>query len=1308
MAKLRAKLNFQTWNVFLSGTVFLIQGISTATNPVLSGPTYPTNMLQNADFQDDFVTLMPENKTLSWCYFPDHFNRRDYNPDGWSCTGNWGWENADAVPGQRRLMLQGTGTEISQQINWGIYHDDRNKYRGADDGGFPYDLTLTTHEPLRMVRDVEFRVYVKGTNVPSNAGSMKLELASASASTYLPSGTFDWQWVSVTLPATSWQATETPSGGEWTLPQYATVKLNYDNAQGKIELGKAQLREPGPPSPNLLSNGGFEALDGSGYPVGWGQQEKYHYFPPYIFYIFNSWHSPISINRGPVTADSMTAHSGARSLKMIVPSGDEKFVASDPIVLNQITTNLIEVHAWVRTDRLAMLQIDAVDQDGTRLDGYSFVQKKLRAVGADNWRLIRQVFLPRTPATSIQLLLCARGVNGCTLDDTGSQPQNNVTGTIWWDDVRVYESESTEAELLARGVPLGTNTNMEPGPQLKNLDLGELMFGDNTLSATVFNPGSAQSFFLQWDFTSPSSNSSQFTSATNVVPQGTSVVYTITYNLSEPCSNAYTEYHGQLSLIKGTGSTVASNELWFSTWSTPIDIQLGALYLRPEQTNQYVRVNLGLASSAIESLDKLKLEVIRRATGTVTNSVEISATPSAIEAQRDKIPEDVYEDCNNLLLVDVDVSCLPTQPFNDPQRNWIIRVTALDTNSSAVASADSDPFCRLAHDPTQPAVTNVTITTNNLLYVNGQPFMPWGVIYQHAPVYDGPADPGAGNYRDLHNLPAWNIYGFGWSQSSDTREINDFNVRRHYPPKTYNVTDTNTLIDLWNDHNLISASAFASYVYSEKWSTNDLFTYSGGKEKVDTFLNWASNAPMVVSVGPSIEEVFALFVDASESELNGLQDVVEYMRGPTGKPVMVGHGGYWTRIELEKVPFFDLFDPETEPWYPANFHTDLMPFIEGQPKAIWVRPQMYENVPYERWRFHTYVELMRGARGWQMAHGPGDQSLFRGLHAEMECIKPVAYSLDPGPEVTIEPWIEHWSRAYDGKTYIIAATTRSLALGQWQWADSSHNSPTGRSRVTYGPYEVRSEDVYYGLGIDPIIGPSMHSLQHFPDCRSWPEGSKLVQWVYLDSESTPTNMAILVKADGHWVYGASWGGFDSDFARTDAIQEWFLRALYRHASGFLGWSGWPLEACVPYTLTNTLDMGAMPATGQWYKIEIPLADIGVTNKLVDGVGFIHDEGGRIWWSHTSIIGADSNEVVICGDSIELPPDQLAQTTISVAGLQTGTTIRVLFEDRELTAQDGYFIDDFRGKNLYQRFGGDFGLGYGDAPVALHIYEVDGP
>lgn len=104
-------------------------------------------------------------------------------------------------------------------------------------------------------------------------------------------------------------------------------------------------------------------------------------------------------------------------------------------------------------------------------------------------------------------------------------------------------------------------------------------------------------------------------------------------------------------------------------------------------------------------------------------------------------------------------------------------------------------------------------------------------------------------------------------------------------------------------------------------------------------------------------------------------------------------------------------------------------------------------------------------------------------------------------------------------------------------------------------------------------------------------------------------------------------------------------------------------------------------------------------------GWVHPAAGRVSWGRTSLVDSAGAEVEIWGDRIELPPDRLARAKISVAGLKAGTRVRVLFEDRELTTADGYFVDDFRGQDLYQRFGGGPRLGYGDAPVALHIYEV---
>src|SRR5262245_28095134 len=104
---------------------------------------------------------------------------------------------------------------------------------------------------------------------------------------------------------------------------------------------------------------------------------------------------------------------------------------------------------------------------------------------------------------------------------------------------------------------------------------------------------------------------------------------------------------------------------------------------------------------------------------------------------------------------------------------------------------------------------------------------------------------------------------------------------------------------------------------------------------------------------------------------------------------------------------------------------------------------------------------------------------------------------------------------------------------------------------------------------------------------------------------------------------------------------------------------------------------------------------------------MHD-GGRVWWANTVLVMPDGKETGVFGDNEDRPdPALLEKTKVTVAGLKKGTKVRVLFEDREIVADDGFFVDDFRGVDLYQRYGGER-TGYGNAPVALHIYEVIGP
>jgi hypothetical protein len=234
----------------------------------------------------------------------------------------------------------------------------------------------------------------------------------------------------------------------------------------------------------------------------------------------------------------------------------------------------------------------------------------------------------------------------------------------------------------------------------------------------------------------------------------------------------------------------------------------------------------------------------------------------------------------------------------------------------------------------------------------------------------------------------------------------------------------------------------------------------------------------------------------------------------------------------------------------------------------------------------------------------------------------------------------------------------------------------------------------------------LHGIQYIPGARRHPKGSRIVQWVWLDPRTPPRDLALIAKADGRFTHAAAWGAFDLDRFRSGSGLEWFLHSFYRHADGFLGWGRDLLNAALPYVPQNGRNMGALPRPGEWTRLDVDLSDLGIGNELVDGIGFVHD-GGRVLWGRTTIENGPDSQT-LWGDSVGPLPANLATARIEVGGLTAGTRIKVLFEDREIVAGAGYFVDDFRGPDLYQRFGGGPGVGYGNESVALHIYEIAEP
>src|SRR5262249_21657758 len=152
-------------------------------------------------------------------------------------------------------------------------------------------------------------------------------------------------------------------------------------------------------------------------------------------------------------------------------------------------------------------------------------------------------------------------------------------------------------------------------------------------------------------------------------------------------------------------------------------------------------------------------------------------------------------------------------------------------------------------------------------------------------------------------------------------------------------------------------------------------------------------------------------------------------------------------------------------------------------------------------------------------------------------------------------------------------------------------------------HELRDETNAYGIGSPPEKGPSIHGIQYLPDARTWPKGSKLVQWVKPDAKAPPKNLVVLLKGEGRWTHAAAWGKADlAAHRKNPEYAYWFLNSFYRHAKGFLSWGKDLVPAAMEYVPETAADMGALPKGGEWVKLELPLEKVGVTDKLLDGIG----------------------------------------------------------------------------------------------------------
>jgi hypothetical protein len=1256
------------------------------------------NLVRNPGFEEDFVNLRGEGHVLSfkgdWWY-----NQKDNIPDFWQLQGNWTWHKDAPHAGQHALKLA-AGASAQQTLVGAVTQEGGGAWGGAVLKPIPIDAA----DKRRFAQPWRVSVWCR------DGGTVTLSTGKTTVTAQGKPGN-QWQQVTLELPA------------EQIADPAASIVLTL---QGPGDFDDVVLQEKFAPSPNLVANAGFEQVDKDGAVIGWSGQKKFRAIGP-TYYVWTDWNHAFRENRGRVGSDPLIAHSGKQSLRFDVLPGDEKFVESDLIVLNQDKPRLIEVGAYVRADKINLIDVRCVDQEGVYMPGYRPRQAENQSGGSDlfgngtfGWRYVRKCFAtPHGQAVKgVRVRLCARGMNGHTLDDAGTRSYAMATGTVWWDDVRVTERTSDAAALQARGVKIPPSEEVAPGANADgDLDLGQRFFGINALTYSFTNNTPSRVFYLRLTTTLPGGKPVTTISPSVIVRQGDRCSLTAPYVLDRLAGELEKQGRFRVELLR-QGIPVAEANYAFNTWPVIVDIDVSRHYNLPTENPVTASLNLGVADGTLAKVKKLELQLYRPSDKKVLGTQVYADLNKAFADSLAGLPkkkEESYEnnlptpawwvDRTNLIITKLDLSPLKVWPHDQPTRDTVLVVRGLDADGKELFREQSDPFCRMEQRPKQPAIDKVDIRDDGILLINGEPRYLTGATHQHL--------------RLTHTYPIIDQLGLmGHRLMGDKFD---------------------GIAKVWQDHNLyglaikpiggLNTTAVVTDMTPEQRTALEKFVQAGGMKSVVSINTGGWEAV----INPDDAKAVASHVALNDS-----------VRTLTKRPIAISTSGAYNAWWLDKVPFYDINHAETEMWGPMDFNVIFTPSMKRLRKTptAWVYlPQLYDNTPYERYRFETYENIIRGSAGVSMIQGIGDATFNRGLAGELRYLEKRLNSLEKAPAVTLEPNVSHKVARHQGKTYLLATNAGPIIVGNWKWNTEIKHSGTSS-------HEGDSVNTLWSRP----GGVRIHGFRGLPMPEEVRKGDKIVQYVWLDPKETPEWVMVAVRGDGRFAHNGVLGPFDFEAFRKDygnilmyselnhsvwhEINYVMDDATYQRAVKVIGPAaadqlkkaadaGRAKVDKVAYQAGHFHNLGALPKAGTWVRMEIDAEKAGLVGKLVDGFAYL-TKNGRALWDY-SVLERDGKVVrVFCEDSVGIDRALLGKVRVNVPGLKQGTAVKVLFEDRTITAEDGGFFDNLEGVDTYGYESGGVvgdllgfvkdedrelprmmpsGYGYSYGPTAVRIYEI---
>lgn len=1266
------------------------------------------NFAINPGFEEDFVNSRAENSTLSfkgdWYY-----NQQDLMPDYWGLREGfgpgtqWTWLSDSPRSGSRCLKL-GTNVLATQSYPGVAYQ------RGGGSWSVPGPTPIAVADSNAIAQPWRASAWVR------NGGAIRLGTAQAKAA-----ASSDWQLLTVELPAASIRKLSDP------MPLVLVGPGEFDDIV-------VQERLPG--SPNLIPNAGFESSDASGHPDGWSRQRKYHAIGP-TYYTWTDWNHAFRDNRGAVTVDRLIRCEGRQSLRFDVYPGDEKYVESDPITLNQTACSPIEVGVYVRADRIRLFDIRCVNQDGADLPGYLPMQSEYGSGGSATWgngtfewRYVRKFFAPAfdQPTRSFRVRLCARGFNGHTLDDSGTRSPLCQVGTLWWDGLHVAERGTDAAALRARGATPQPEA-AAPGPQtVASIDLGERLYGRNMLTLSVTNDGAAGTFKARLTTAIPGQPPVVTESPGVHLAANRSGKVEVPYMIGRPVGDLKEQGRLRVELSRD-GQMLADTTYSFNTWPVVIDFDVARSYSLPNESPVSVSMNLGVGRETLKQVTRVDLALARAADPrqTIEQMPPIADLPAAFARTLAGLPKTKagsfefgfpapgwWADRMNLLMLNVDLSRLKVWPHDNPTRDTILVARGIDAGGKTLFEGQSDPFCRMQAPPRQPPIDSVAIREDGAVLINGQPRFLTGLMM--------------GNQR------------FDADDPKTLRQLGVMGHRLWGKAGSY----FESQIKMFDDYGLYALQTKPVDI-ADLHRTPDAIVELDDDQKRD-FADFVQAGGMRNTVSVNTGGWEARIPDTPEARAKH-QAVNDWIRAVARRPVACSpSGAYNAWGDPMDRPYYDILFAETEMWGPMDYNTVAMPHIrraKSTPTAWVYLPQLYDNTPYERYRFETYENIIRGAAGVAMIHGTGDPTFTRGLAGELRRLEAPLNSLEEAPVVTFEPDVSHKVTHYKGKTYVLATSCGPIIIGNWTWNKDTKQSGT-----------VSHEgDTVNTMWFRPN-GIRIHGFRGMPMPELIRRGDKIVQYVWLDPAETPDWAMVAVRGNGRFSHNAVLGRFDfgkfkADYGNIIMFSElnhsvwhqinWvFDPEIYNQSVKLMGqaWADTMRKSAdegrarveqVAYQAEHfhALTDGSKPTAGQWLRIELDAEAYGLVGKLVDGFAYL-TQNGRALWDYSALERGGKVVRVFCEDTVGIDRALLASVRISVPGLKLGSKVKALFEDREIVSQDGFFTDSFEGTDTYQYEGsgpeGDLfgyvkdpnrelprmmpaGYGYKYGPTAVRTYEI---